>query len=338
MTGGIVSSRWACGARRRPCITGATLAAQTDDVSLRKFQCALLWVTGETEKCRRLAKDFRESLAATSDHRLADEVAMTCNFAPGDPAGFAQLTEIHEPFAGEKHDQNGSSWQSLSAALTHLRAGHWERALDLVQKSPQESRWRPSLLALAYHGLKRDEEARRALTEADRAWLALTEFLSPFEESAAPIGPGPGWFEFIVADMLRREAGTLIEGKDPGEDPRFPVYQDHLRDRLKHLDKATADYDFAVMIDPDQPRLRLARGRRLGELGRWKEAEADLDKGVQLGREDPQIWAERGRILADWGQPDRAAADFVRALDRAATARTAPGGDYRRGGLTGCDL
>ena len=124
--------------------------------------------------------------------------------------------------------------------------------------------------------------------------------------------------------MLRREARTLIEGTDPGEDPRFPAYQDRMRDRLKHLDKATADYDLALMIDPDRPQLRLARGRRLGELGRWKEAEADLDKAVQLGREDPQVWAERGRILADWGQPDRAAADFDRALDRAAT-----GGDER---------
>ena len=93
-----------------------------------------------------------------------------------------------------------------------------------------------------------------------------------------------------------------------------------MRDRLKHLDRATAEYDVLVMLRPWEARPWLARGRRLAELGRWSEAEADLDKAVELGKDDPRAWAERGRIFAEWGRPDRAADDFARALDLAETA------------------
>ena len=149
----------------------------------------------------------------------------------------------HSP--GSNTIRTDQSWQSLSAALTHLRAGHWEHALDLVQKFPQEIAWRPSLLALAYHGLKRVEEARHELAKADRAWLSLTGFLSAPEESGTPIGPGPGGSSLSRPTCSAARPRRSSKATDPGEDPRFAVYQDRFATRLKHLDKATADYDFA---------------------------------------------------------------------------------------------
>ncbi len=91
---------------------------------------------------------------------------------------------------------------------------------------------------MAAHGLGRSEEARRALAEADELWTSAIGFVSAPGDPSTPTGPGPGCWDFIRADMLRREAKARIEGTDPGEDPRLRAYQERVRGRLKHPDPA----------------------------------------------------------------------------------------------------
>jgi serine/threonine-protein kinase len=86
------------------------------------------------------------------------------------------------------------------------------------------------------------------------------------------------------------------------------------RAKLPQVDRATASYDQALLQEPGEPRLWLARARRLAELGRWEQAEADFARAVELRPKSVRVWKERGRLYAELGQPDKAAADFLQAL------------------------
>jgi tetratricopeptide (TPR) repeat protein len=279
---------------------------------------ALLRAAGEADRCRRFAEAVFERHRSVSDAGVAHPVAMICDLAPEARVDFARLAELDEQCADFVKRRDGNTNDYFWAALTWLRAGRFEHALGLAREFRGENAFKSSLLALIHHGLGRSEEARRALADADQTWEALMRSAAAADGSAS--SRGPAGYDLIMVEVLRREARARIEGTDPGEDPRYRAYQDRVRDRLEHLDRATADYDRELMFDPGRVRLWLARGRRLAELGRWGPADADLDKAVELGKDDPRTWAERGRIFAEWGRPDRAADDLARALDLAETA------------------
>ena len=80
---------------------------------------------------------------------------------------------------------------------------------------------------------------------------------------------------------------------------------------------ANTEDDYARLAEknPDQPRLWIDLGRRLGEVGRWDEATRAFARAVELKLKDPQVWQERGRAFADLGKWDEAAADFAQTLD-----------------------
>jgi tetratricopeptide (TPR) repeat protein len=107
----------------------------------------------------------------------------------------------------------------------------------------------------------------------------------------------------------------MIEGSAYKGDPNRKALQARAREVLKQRDKATADYDHALALFPDQARLWLARGRRYGELKQWPKADADFAKAVELKPDDPQVWKERGRVYAELAKPDQAAADFAKVFE-----------------------
>jgi tetratricopeptide (TPR) repeat protein len=119
------------------------------------------------------------------------------------------------------------------------------------------------------------------------------------------------WPSFTI---LRREAHKAILGKDLPDDPRPKQLADRTRDWLKKRDKATADYDVALFLNPREPRLWLARAYRFAELKRTKEAKADFAKAVQLKPDDAELLEERGRLYSELGQAEKAAADFRKAV------------------------
>ncbi len=81
------------------------------------------------------------------------------------------------------------------------------------------------------------------------------------------------------------------------------------------LDKAEDHYARLLLIHPDQPRLWIDRGRRLGELGRWDEAAQAFARATELAPNLSQVWKERGRVYADFGKWDEAAADLAKSLE-----------------------
>jgi hypothetical protein len=100
--------------------------------------------------------------------------------------------------------------------------------------------------------------------------------------------------------------------KEPLDDRDKKAQEARVRDQL---DPLTRDYDLALLLQPKEPRLYLARARRYADLKRDKEAEADFAKAVEINPKDPQVWIDRARIYAELGQVDKAAADFTHALE-----------------------
>lgn len=84
----------------------------------------------------------------------------------------------------------------------------------------------------------------------------------------------------MLAQTLRREAAALIDGTK--EDVQERARQARIREQLKKLDRDTYDYDLAVLLEPNEPRLLLARGRRYLELKRDAQAADDYVKTLDL--------------------------------------------------------
>jgi serine/threonine protein kinase/tetratricopeptide (TPR) repeat protein len=124
-------------------------------------------------------------------------------------------------------------------------------------------------------------------------------------EVRVPITLRPGRNTLLIRVNLPRAESYRLIGK----------FEDQAA--LAKFDPATAAFDAVVAAAPDDSAARLARGHRLGELGRWPEADVDFGKAVELNPQEAQVWRDRGRHYAELGQWDKAAADYSKALDLA---------------------
>jgi tetratricopeptide (TPR) repeat protein len=133
--------------------------------------------------------------------------------------------------------------------------------------------------------------------------------------------------ERVPVSLRQGRNRTLVKVSTASGDPSLRLLFDdgaldqaspalaHAREALKNSDRSTYDHDLALLLDPNQPRLYLARGRRLAELGRWEQAEADVAKAVSLKQKDMPVWTQRAIIYAEFDRAEQAADDFLKALD-----------------------
>ncbi len=125
----------------------------------------------------------------------------------------------------------------------------------------------------------------------------------------------PDWWRMAQFQVLHREAKALVEGAGP-DDPNLQSLQARARQELQRTDKATADYDHALMLAPGEPRLLLARARRLADLNRWEQAETDITRAIALKPDDPYYRSQRNRIYIARGRADELAVEYAARLDR----------------------
>ncbi len=85
--------------------------------------------------------------------------------------------------------------------------------------------------------------------------------------------------------------------------------------KVGQWDKAEAAYRQAVDRQPDDPHLRLERGRFYARQGQWDKAIADMRKALERLADDAEGWADYGRCRAELGQWDQAAAACVKAME-----------------------
>jgi tetratricopeptide (TPR) repeat protein len=164
------------------------------------------------------------------------------------------------------------------------------------------------LLAMAYHRKGEVEAAKGWWRDAEAWFQKETAKLSGLQAVRGP--DKMRWEDWLLAQVLRKEAATLLK-EEFEENPEVA----RLHDKIKNFEPATYDYDLALLLQPNEPRLWLARARRHADLKRDKDAEADFAKAVEINPKDPQMWVDRARIYAALGQIDNAARDFSTALE-----------------------
>jgi len=135
-----------------------------------------------------------------------------------------------------------------------------------------------------------------AAVVAAAVWLSLSNRQQPPSPPPAPhIAASP-----VIAPVDRRAA---IEDGD--------IEALHQR---SDKDRALADYEAAIRIDPNNPALLRDRGilwRRYGDLDR---ALVDFDRAIRMGFSDAATYNERGLVWYKKNSLDRAIADFNQAL------------------------
>ena len=195
-------------------------------------------------------------------------------------------------------------WGRTAKLRGLYRAGEFAEAVDYYNRQPDLANlglfehWEVQpILAMAYHQLGRTAEANECLQKANehsRNWMAA-RIEKPGLEAEIP------WLMSPNQWVLLTEANRLIRSVELKEDPFFQSLQQKIAKELAAIRPELADQDLALLFQPNEPRLWLARAQRFAELSRWEEAEADFQKATSLKSDDPFFWLAIGQYWRDKG-------------------------------------
>jgi tetratricopeptide (TPR) repeat protein len=127
-------------------------------------------------------------------------------------------------------------------------------------------------------------------------------------------------------DRLIRGCTQIIEwveklhsrgvGTEATQKSRASAYNNRGSGYIKkgQLDRAIADYDKAIKLDPDVAMAYYNRGETYGKKGELDRAIADYDKAIALDPNDADAYNNRGLIYARKGEGDPAIADYDKAI------------------------
>jgi serine/threonine-protein kinase len=258
-------------------------------------------------------EDFRRATAALLRKPRSEgsevELLRTVLLAPesaAEPAFLVSLAERRKAWS-----QYEPFWVEHNLGLAYYRAGRYEDAVEHLGPITEVP---PVALAMAHHRLGHAKEAHRLLRRAD-AWYenALRQTLATPALRLAT----PWWVDVAAFEVMRHEAGALIEGRERPVHPLMRLQRARAYVRLEQPVRAAAEFQAAVAAMPEDPGLWLARGRVYEQLGRWREARADFAHASTLPPKDPRPWIEQGRYLAEQGRPAEADAAYLRAASLA---------------------
>jgi tetratricopeptide (TPR) repeat protein len=160
-------------------------------------------------QCRQLLERFEHS--STMKER-ADQLylALLASDAAGDPKGLLELTD--RCFTEFQQDAN-LKWTTVIKGMAEYRAGHLVQAVDWLSKANQLAWYgfdRAGIhffLAMAYHRLNREEEAKAAYQKG-------LQYMAEEFGSADRYQPGKAmWHTWPWCQVLRREAEAVIRNR-----------------------------------------------------------------------------------------------------------------------------
>jgi tetratricopeptide (TPR) repeat protein len=293
----------------------ALLRLQLQDVAGYRTACARL---------RQLAS-FRE------DPYMLALMAWTCALVPNAVSDFTPLLQLtHESRDGEPKDY----FQARALGAVLYRAGKVEEAVRQLNRAaqmrngPAPAVW--LLLALAQHGLKQDDEARRQLNQAVQ-WFEQASGQKSGAAVALPWDRLP-WHEQLAFRVLHREATALPLPKETKETPDTAVAaaQEAVRlnpgDPMAHyrlglslarkgdLDAAIAAHREALRLQPGLASAHAALGNALASQGAHEAAIAALREALRLQPRAAGLHYNLGNVFLQMSAFDAAAGAFREAV------------------------
>jgi len=194
---------------------GAAYRLQPDPLAGKNLGILLVWI-GKADRYRVHCQELLDRLAGTSaDHEAEWALKTCCLLGPdpvGDPARLARLGEV--TLSGDPAKPN-REWDLLAHGLYEYRAKRYDAAVTncrearIRAKSSDVNALAAAAItveAMALHRSGDAEGARRSLTEAKKL---IDEKLLLLEAGDW----GEWWYDWLVAQLLYREAEGLIAGK-----------------------------------------------------------------------------------------------------------------------------
>jgi WD40 repeat protein/tetratricopeptide (TPR) repeat protein len=188
-------------------------AKPTDVDKIATYLAACRVLAGDQDGYRRLCTALAQMHGQTKDAQLAFDLARIGVLAPDSDIEPAQLVEL----AQRAVDRDKHGWYLYTLAWAHYRAGQYEDTIARANESITKPNWDNAvnwlLLALAHQRLGKTAEARRLL-DRSTAWIDQAKREMPAGAATSPwLHPN----EWLLAQVLRREAETLIRGKGDGK-------------------------------------------------------------------------------------------------------------------------
>ncbi|HEY3395088.1 MAG TPA: protein kinase, partial [Lacipirellulaceae bacterium] len=278
------------------------LGLREPDTTLRWFQHALLCLhVGDTDgyyqSCRKMRQRFRGTLNAS----FVEECVRSSLLLPDQDVDLARNVELAQKVAIHP------PWSGLYIlGFAHFRAGQYEQAIQRLDELAAQSQWpirflRHPIQAMAYHHLGRSDEAQRALREAGSLLDQWTQERYEGQEEehwvhhqgAAAVWLIP-WWDYLEGQLTYREAKMLIDGSPPPADARLLVLRARAFAGLRSFERASAEYDTALKLSPNDPQIRLESHRSQGygfvRRGQWEKAADQFTKACQIQPDDAYLW------------------------------------------------
>src|SRR6266542_189590 len=171
----------------------------------------LLVQAGDSDAYRHHRERILRQFAGTSNPVVAERMAKDCLFVPPPAADLTAIARMAETAVAAGPNHQYWPYSQFVKGLAEYRQGRFASAAEWFQKALSQSVdvYRTvqahMTLAMAQHQLKQAEEARVTLAKG----LELAEQRFP---KAGKIGLDEQWYDWIIAQVLMREAKALIEG------------------------------------------------------------------------------------------------------------------------------
>jgi tetratricopeptide (TPR) repeat protein len=169
---------------------------------------------GNKQMYRRLCRDMLERFGTTDDPNIAEATAETCLVLPGVIEDSNKLAELSDRAVTKRPDNPVMAWCLLARGWADYRAGRWADGARWLEKSLANQP--PVYVQAEAHFLLAMTHQRRGQPEAARASMAraleITVRQVPTLEKS-----GGDWQNWLINNLLRREAEALLEGEKTGQ-------------------------------------------------------------------------------------------------------------------------
>ncbi len=273
-----------------------------EPVSGRWMALALLRLNaGDAAGCRNASVRMRQQIREVGTREFAvDAVRVTVLL----PAADADSLDSVALAQGLANAEPGNAYLRYLLGLAYYRAEQFEPAAAELRAaltlSPDwvERRIACPVLAITYHRLGRNADARRELDDAAQAIEDWTALICQSNNDNWPVNEGVGswpvrWWDWVECRLFYREARRLIDGSAPPEDPRLHVIRARGFAGLRRTRLAIDEYDAAVSGLPDDAQIRFERCRTRGYYygyRDWPQSAREFAQARRLMPDQSLIW------------------------------------------------
>ncbi len=165
--------------------------------------------------------------------------------------------------------------------------------------------------AAAYRDLGDERRARGDDEEAVRLYTAVIDLHEPYPEFV--YRRATAYHALGDVHKALRDYDTAIRG-NPWNVVAFADRGLLLATHRGEYNLASADFDQALKLAPDNVQVLIVRGDAYAAQGKFTQALADLDRAVALAPRDPDAYTHRASAHSRKGVTDAALKDYERAL------------------------